>query len=123
MNDIPATTFKYYVHKDPRKRRKLGHSVGRKLLISDETSKVLCEVAIRHDRAQVTNYRSRTFRNKHKGRLKPNSGMSQRHPVVVVSAPSRRMIERLQVHEMKNDVQLAQKKKGAIDSKGGGEST
>ena len=49
MNGIPATTFKYYVHKDPAKRRKLGHKIGRKSLISDEASNVLCEVVIRHD--------------------------------------------------------------------------
>ena len=93
-------TFKYYVHKDPAKRRKLGDKIGRKSLISDETSNVLCEVAIRHDQAnqglttaelsdkiqlvapklsykQVTNYRTRTFRKKHMGRLKPNSVMPQ----------------------------------------------
>ena len=101
MKGLPATTFKYYVHKDPNKRRKLGVPCGRKPLISNKTSDVLCEVAIRHDRAnmgltpaqledkmqlvaphlshkQIQNHRSRTFRNKHKHRLNPKSVMPQK---------------------------------------------
>ena len=101
MKGLPATTFKYYVHKDPNKRRKLGVPCGRKPLISNKTSDVLCEVAIRHDRAnmgltpaqledkiqlvaphlshkQIKNHRSRTFRRKHKHRLKPKSVMPQK---------------------------------------------
>ena len=109
MKGLSATTFKYYVHKDPNKRRKLGVPCGRKPLISNKTSDILCEVAIRHDRAnmgltpaqledkiqlvaphlslkQIQNHRSRTFCNKHKPRMKPKSVMPQRHPVSVVSA-------------------------------------
>ena len=52
MKSLPATTVKYYAHKDPKKRRKLG-VCGRKPLISNKTSDVICEVAIRHDRANL----------------------------------------------------------------------
>ena len=100
MKGLPATNVKCYDNKDPNKRRKLGVPCGRKPLISNKTSDILCEVAIRHDRAnmgltpaqledkiqlvaphlslkQIQNHRSRTFRNRHKHRLKPKSVMPQ----------------------------------------------
>ena len=101
LKGLPPTTFKYYVHDDPNKRRKLGIPPGRKPLISDQTSNVVCDVAVRSDRAnrgltpkeleatiaqvaphlsqkQITNHRARTFRKKHKDRLKQKAVMPQK---------------------------------------------
>ena len=78
----------------------LGVPVGKKPLISDYTSNILCQVAIRADRAnkgltpaqledkmkivaphlsakQIQNHRSRTFSRKHKTTLKKKSVMPQ----------------------------------------------
>lgn len=91
---IPVTTFKYYVHSDLNKQRKLGKQKRQKPLISDSTSDVICQSAIRCDNAnngltprqleekiqlvaphlsskQIRNHRSQTFRKKHCYKLKP----------------------------------------------------
>ena len=52
MKGLPATTFKYYAHKDLKKRRKLG-VCGRKPLVLNQISDVLCEVSIRYDQANL----------------------------------------------------------------------
>ena len=49
--DIPFQTFGAYACEDKSKRRKLGTRTGPKSLLSDRQSEVLCQVAIRHDRA------------------------------------------------------------------------
>jgi hypothetical protein len=49
--EIPVDTFYKYVHKDPKKRRKLGTHSGRKMLVSEENCEFLVQHTIRADRA------------------------------------------------------------------------
>ena len=100
LHGIPNSTFREYVRDDSSLRRPLGIAPGRKPIISDHHSNLLCQVAIRADRAncglttgeledkmqiiepdlslkQIRNYRSRTFKKKSKSILKPKTVIAQ----------------------------------------------
>ena len=97
---IPFSTFNDYAMSRKDKRKPLGTQTGPKPLLSERESEVLCQVAIRHDRAnegltraelhskmqqlkpgittkQAKNH-GRTFTKKHKDRLKSRSVKAQK---------------------------------------------
>ena len=94
-------TFKFYVHDDKSKRRKLGASVGRTSLIPEDESQFFMEHTVRADRAnagftpaqikanfmtvmptltqeQASNHYHHTFMPKHKDRLKQRPVKAQK---------------------------------------------
>ena len=97
---MPYATFHAYARTDKENCNPLGAHVGRRALLNDRQSEVVCQAAIRAGRAnmcltpmqlqekigqvepslsekQIINHRQ-TFSKKHKKRLKPKSVMAQK---------------------------------------------
>ena len=100
MKGIPTHTFHAYARPDKENQKRLGGQVGRKRLINETQSELLCQVAICSDRAntgltpsqlqskiqclvpgisteQARNHH-RTFKRRHHGRLKERAVKAQK---------------------------------------------
>ena len=101
VKGIPKTIFKHYVYSEKSKRHKVGTSVGKNPILHKHYSELLCQTAIRSNRAnkglktagftskiqllnpglsedQANNHFHCNFKKKHKGRIKPKAVISQK---------------------------------------------